>query len=190
VTRNTLYHEDVSADRLPVRHRASAKVYMALLQEISMSLLIQEVPVTNAPMELLLLADPSEDKIRSYLSGSKCFVASSGAIVVGACVAQPRSTDTYELMSIAVVLLRPRFGLDPDAVAALLDYVDFTSDKVASVPLGERLPGPDDEAFLEVAVASGAEYLVTGNLVHFPAEACMGVSVVSPAVFVEAYRSA
>ena len=88
------------------------------------------------------------------------------------------------------VLLRPRFGLDPDAVGALLDYVDVTSEKVASAPLGERLPDPDDEAFLEVAVASGAEYLVTGNLVHFPAEACVGVSVVSPAVFVEAYRSA
>ena len=88
------------------------------------------------------------------------------------------------------VLLRPRFGLDPNAVAALVDYIDVTSDKVASAPLSVRLPDPDDEAFLEVAVASGAEYLVTGNLVHFPAEACMGVSVVSPAVFVEAYRSA
>jgi putative PIN family toxin of toxin-antitoxin system len=88
------------------------------------------------------------------------------------------------------VLLRPRFGLDPDAVAALLGYVDVTSDKVASAPLSERLPVPDDEAFLEVDVVSGAEYLVTGNLVHFPAEACAGVSVVSPAVFVEAYRSA
>lgn len=67
-----------------------------------MSLMIQEVPVTNAPVELLLLADPSEDKIRSTLPGSKCFVASSGGDVVGACVVQPRGIDTYELMSIAV----------------------------------------------------------------------------------------
>jgi len=33
-----------------------------------MSLIIQEVFAEGAPMELLLLADPSEDKIRSYLS--------------------------------------------------------------------------------------------------------------------------
>ena len=66
------------------------------------SLLIREVPVINAPIELLLLADPSEDKIRSYLSGSKCFAASIGAVEVGACVVQQRGTDTYELMSIAV----------------------------------------------------------------------------------------
>lgn len=67
-----------------------------------MSLLIHEVPASDTPMEILLLADPSPDKIRSYLSGSKCFVASSGAVVVGACVVQPRGAGTYELMCIAV----------------------------------------------------------------------------------------
>jgi len=67
-----------------------------------MSLLIEEVPATDAPLELLLLADPSEEKIRSYLSGSKCFVASMGAELVGACVVQPLGNDTHELMSIAV----------------------------------------------------------------------------------------
>ncbi|MDA3948255.1 MAG: hypothetical protein PF508_03430 [Spirochaeta sp.] len=62
-----------------------------------MSLLIEEVSVIDAPMELLLLADPSEDKIRTYLSGSKCFVASRGAVVVGACVVQSRGTFGYQL---------------------------------------------------------------------------------------------
>lgn len=88
------------------------------------------------------------------------------------------------------VLLRPRFGLDPDAVAALVDYVDATTHKVASVPLATRLPDPDDEAFLEVAIACGAEFLVTGNLVHFPLVESAGVAIVSPAAFVEAYRLA
>jgi uncharacterized protein len=88
------------------------------------------------------------------------------------------------------VLQRPRFGLDPDAVAALLDYIEATSQKVASAPLRVRLPDADDEAFLEVAIACGAEYLVTGNLVHFPTDARAEVSVVSPADFVRAYRSA
>jgi putative PIN family toxin of toxin-antitoxin system len=88
------------------------------------------------------------------------------------------------------VLLRPRFGLDPDSVAALVDYIDATGYKAASVPLGMRLPDPDDEAFLEVAIACGAEYLVTGNLAHFPLEASAGMSIVSAAAFIEAYRSA
>lgn len=67
-----------------------------------MTLLIHEVSVTNAPIALLLLADPSEEKIRSYLSGSQCFVASLGEVVVGACMVQPLDLDDYELMSIAV----------------------------------------------------------------------------------------
>ena len=67
-----------------------------------MPLLIQEVPETHAPIELLLLADPSEEKIRSYLPGSRCFVATLDAVVVGACVVQPLSAGAHELMSIAV----------------------------------------------------------------------------------------
>lgn len=109
-------------------------------------------------------------------------MVSAGAI--GLCV------DARLLAEYEQVLLRPRFGFDPDSVAALIDYIDATGHKVSSVPLSVRLPDPDDEAFLEVAVASGAEYLVTGNLAHFPPKARAGVSVVSPAEFVESYRAA
>jgi len=91
-----------------------------------MSLLIQEVPVTNAPIELLLLADPSEEKIHSYLSGSKCFVISSDAVVVGACVVQPRGTDTYELMSIAVDPAHQKSGYGTALLKWVIDfYRDF-----------------------------------------------------------------
>jgi GNAT superfamily N-acetyltransferase len=69
---------------------------------MTMSLQIQEVPTVDAPMGLLLLADPSEDKVRSYLARSQCFVASSDGVVVGACVVQPLDAGAYELMSIAV----------------------------------------------------------------------------------------
>ncbi len=67
-----------------------------------MSLTIQEIPTKDAPMALLLIADPSEDKIRSYLPGSKCFVASREGVVVGACVVQALGVGAHELMAIAV----------------------------------------------------------------------------------------
>ena len=88
----------------------------------SMSLLIQEVPAADAPIELLLLADPSEDKIRSYLSESKCFVASAGAAVVGACVVQPRGMGAHEIMCIAVCLDCQKSGY---GTALLKWVVDF-----------------------------------------------------------------
>ncbi|MCC6396898.1 MAG: GNAT family N-acetyltransferase [Bacteroidetes bacterium] len=73
-------------------------------------------------MELLLLADPSEDKIRSYLPGSQCFIASLGAIVVGACVVQPRGPGTHELMSIAV---HPDYQKSGYGTALLKWVIDF-----------------------------------------------------------------
>jgi uncharacterized protein len=86
------------------------------------------------------------------------------------------------------VLRRPRFEFDGDAVAALMDYIEATSDAAAAVPLAKRLPDTDDEAFLEVAIACVAMHLVTGNLEHFPEHLCAGVSVVPPCEFVEIYR--
>ena len=87
------------------------------------------------------------------------------------------------------VLVRPRFGFDSDSVAALLDYIDFRSEVVASEPLGHRLPDSSDEPFLEVASACGADCLVTGNLAHFPPDSRAGVLVLSPAQFMDRLRA-
>ena len=67
-----------------------------------MTLLIQETSAIDVPMELLLLADPSEEKVRSYLPKSRCFVALNNEVVVGACAVQPREAGVHELMNIAV----------------------------------------------------------------------------------------
>ena len=79
------------------------------------------------------------------------------------------------------VLARPKFGLEPEPVAVLLDYLEQTGILAAAAPLPVTLPDPDDAVFLEVAVAAHADHLVTGNLRHFPARRRCGVSVVSPA---------
>lgn len=63
---------------------------------------IQEVPHAEAPMELLLEADPSVEKIKAYLPGSRCFVAVRQGRPAGACVVQRIAPEVYELMSIAV----------------------------------------------------------------------------------------
>ena len=86
------------------------------------------------------------------------------------------------------VLRRPRFGFDAGEVAVLLDFVERRGHLVASAPLRDSLPDPDDEPFLEVALAGAAEYLVSGNLVHFPLPLRHGIAVVSPSEFLTAYR--
>jgi putative PIN family toxin of toxin-antitoxin system len=87
------------------------------------------------------------------------------------------------------VLARPKFGFDPDAVATLLDYLESSGEMAASQPLATRLPDPDGEPFLEVALAAVADALVTGNLGHYPQGARAGAAVLSPAELVERYRS-
>lgn len=87
-----------------------------------MSLLIQEIPTTDAPIELLLFADPSEEKIRSYLPESRCFVAMSNEIVMGACVVQPRGAGVHELMSIAV---HPDYQQSGNGTLLLEWVIDF-----------------------------------------------------------------
>ncbi len=87
------------------------------------------------------------------------------------------------------VLARPAFGFRGDRVDGLLEQLRATGEPVAAVPLAHRLPDPDDEPFREVAIAAAVEYLVTGNLRHFPALARGGVRVVSPSAFLKIFQA-
>lgn len=87
------------------------------------------------------------------------------------------------------VLHRPEFpSLEPEEVAALLVQIEDRGELVAAQPVSPHLPDPTDEPFLEVAVAARAEYLVTGNLKHYPQRRIGCLRIVSPAEFVEICR--
>jgi predicted nucleic acid-binding protein len=66
--------------------------------------------------------------------------------------------------------------------------VDGVEVDTSSIPT-VQLPDPDDAAFLEVALASSSDFLVTGNISHFPAESRRGCRVASPAEFVAFWNS-
>ena len=83
------------------------------------------------------------------------------------------------------VLARPKFGFDADAVADLMEFIEQIAETVAPTPWGLELPDPADAMFLEVAHAGQADYLVTGNLKHFPARKRRQVKVVTPAQFID-----
>lgn len=85
-------------------------------------LIIKEIPSAEAPMDLLLLADPSEEKVRSYLPSSKCFAAFSDGTVVGVCAVQAREPGTYELMNIAVRPDRQRRGIGTELLKWVVGF--------------------------------------------------------------------
>lgn len=84
------------------------------------------------------------------------------------------------------VLARSKFSLDPRLVRAVLDHLQAEAIKAPALPLTLSLPDPEDEPFLEAALAARADALVTGNKRHFPERACQGQTVWSPKEFLEA----
>ncbi|MGM0752491.1 MAG: GNAT family N-acetyltransferase [Bacillota bacterium] len=54
------------------------------------------------PMELLLLADPSEEIVKEYVSRGECFVAELEQKIVGVYVLLPTRPETVELVNVAV----------------------------------------------------------------------------------------
>ena len=87
------------------------------------------------------------------------------------------------------VLNRPKFTFAKEDIDAFLDQVDKEGVLVSVMPLKFRLPDPEDESFLEVALAGKATAIVTGNKRHFPKKECEGTRILSPAEFLEAFRS-
>lgn len=98
------------------------------------------------------------------------------------------SFDARILTEYEEVLSRPKFRFERDKVVALLDYIVHRGITVASSPLAQALPDPDDEPFLEVGLAAKAVCLVTGNQVHFPPDLCQPLKVLSPSEFLAFYK--
>ncbi len=87
------------------------------------------------------------------------------------------------------VLPRPKFPISEAEVDAILEQIEAAGRLVATTPLPQNLPDPDDEPFLEIALGGGGDCLVTGNVRHYPEDRRRGMKVVSPGEFVELYRT-
>ncbi len=86
------------------------------------------------------------------------------------------------------VLHRPKFKFNKDHIGILLDFIKQYGQFASSSPLKHRLPDPDDEPFLEVAIAGMVKSLVTGNRKHYPSSFFKGINIFSPSEFLEFYR--
>jgi putative PIN family toxin of toxin-antitoxin system len=83
------------------------------------------------------------------------------------------------------VLTRTKFSFDRDLVEELIGFLEAAGSPSLAAPLSVTLPDPWDQMFIEVAISSNADFLVTGNFKHFPETARAGVRVVSPRAFLD-----
>ena len=86
------------------------------------------------------------------------------------------------------VLRRPAFAFGEENIASFLAQIQAQGEMVAPVPLSIRLRHEDDKPFLEVAAAARVEFLVTGNLRHFPEGDWNGTRIVSPREFLDRFH--
>jgi len=86
------------------------------------------------------------------------------------------------------VLARPKFHFSKELTGDLLDFIKSAGMMSIGSPLAKALIDPHDEKFLEIVLAGGAEYLITGNARHFPASVSGTVKIVSPKEFIEIMR--
>jgi len=84
------------------------------------------------------------------------------------------------------VLTRAPFSFPRRQVSALLDHIRLNGTPVSAIPLPiTGIPDPSDLPFAEVAVAAGADIIVTGNKAHFAFVGALGISTLSPSAFMK-----
>ena len=101
----------------------------------------------------------------------------SGAVVV--------CFDNRIMSEYREVLRRDKFGFERTLTDELLEFLEKEGEPVSPAPLPLSLPDAADEMFLEVSAAGVADYVITGNLKHFPVRMRRGLVVVSPREFLD-----
>lgn len=86
------------------------------------------------------------------------------------------------------VLKRPKFSFNRESVDDFIDYIRHSGHLSSSEPVSCKLLDSDDEPFIEVAAASKAYYLITGNVKHYPSGSYKGVKIVTPSDFLKKYK--
>ena len=81
------------------------------------------------------------------------------------------------------VLSRDEFGFSKEIVNDLISYIKHDGEFVNSEFIKRKFFDETDKKFYEVYKTGGAEYLITGNIKHFPKED----SIVTPKDFVQVF---
>ncbi|MGA2570679.1 MAG: putative toxin-antitoxin system toxin component, PIN family [Terracidiphilus sp.] len=85
----------------------------------------------------------------------------------------------------AGVLSRPKFNFAEREIDGLIELLRRAGLLFETRQATGTSPDPKDEAFIACAIASGAEFLVTGNRRHFPAQSYGRAKVVSSRELIE-----
>ncbi len=107
-----------------------------VMQQLIETIQIKEIPCTESPRQLLLQADPSEEKISEYLALSRCFVATVSEVPLGTYVVQATAPGVYELMNISVSPAHQRKGIGTKLLRHAIALIAKTGSRRLEVGTG------------------------------------------------------
>jgi uncharacterized protein len=96
--------------------------------------------------------------------------------------------DLRILIEYEEVLKRQEFMFDKNKIKLVIIFLRKNGIFINALPLENSLPDKDDNPFLEVAVSAKADYLITGNVKHFPQKFCKNISIVTPDQFLKEFK--
>jgi uncharacterized protein len=81
------------------------------------------------------------------------------------------------------VLNRKKFGFKPAWIKPIIDFIQNEGEFIAANPISKIFNDEDDKKFYEVAKTGEADFILTGNINHFPKEE----QIVTPSQFINNY---
>ncbi|WP_192869532.1 GNAT family N-acetyltransferase [Lentibacillus sediminis] len=102
---------------------------------------IQLRSASEAPMDLLLLADPSKEMIEKYLESGQCYTLEVNNETVGVYVLMPVSAGVIEIMNIAVAEKEQGKGLGKQLLAHAIEQARKQGFKQVQIGTGNSSIG-------------------------------------------------
>ena len=93
--------------------------------------------------------------------------------------------DNRIIFEYADVLSRKEFGFDADIINDLIDYLGHDGEYINAELVNMEFHDETDKKFYEVYKSGAAQYLITGNIKHFPKEK----GIISPKEFIKIHNS-
>lgn len=76
--------------------------------------------------------------------------------------------DNNVLMEYIDVLNRDKFKINRETIKVVLDFITNDGEYIISMPQNIKFADEDDKIFYELYKSGEADFLITGNIKHFP----------------------
>jgi putative PIN family toxin of toxin-antitoxin system len=79
------------------------------------------------------------------------------------------------------VLNRDKFKINKETIKVVLDYITTDGEYMISIPQNLKFADEDDKIFYDLYKSDEIDFLITGNIKHFPKEK----NIITPREFIE-----